>query len=134
VSPTGTRARGWREWNGRINQAAHAFRALGLNPKKNHYYNQQPIPMKGKPPGWSCVLLGRSDLREKRFPHAKPRQPAWVCEVVCCHRDFLQRVSYASGLNSEELSQARRRILVQREDVFDRIFIVGSTFRETPYP
>jgi hypothetical protein len=43
-----------------------------------HYLNQQTITMKGKPPGWSRVFLGRSDLRDKRFPHAKQRQPACV--------------------------------------------------------
>jgi hypothetical protein len=38
-----------------------------------HHFNQQTIPMKGKPPGWSRVFLGRSDFRDKRFPHAKQR-------------------------------------------------------------
>jgi hypothetical protein len=42
------------------------------------HLNQQTIPMKGKPPSWSRVLLGRTDLGDKRFPHAKQRPPVGV--------------------------------------------------------
>lgn len=42
------------------------------------HLHQQTISMKGEPPSWSRLVPGRSDLREKRFPHAKQWQPVWV--------------------------------------------------------
>ena len=42
------------------------------------HLHQQAITMKGEPPGRPCQFLGRGDLRDKRFAHAKQLQPACV--------------------------------------------------------
>jgi hypothetical protein len=62
------------------NRHSQLFNPLSIwNPQRIiPYFNEQTIPMKGEPPGWSYVFLRRSNLRDKRFLHAKQRPLAWV--------------------------------------------------------